>query len=194
LLTILGLSVFSGSVLLTAYAFNDKEGKRSPHPFLSGLTDEQREEIMDTMREMRQAGASREEIKAAVDAKLKQWGIEVPDEPEPRLPPWMSHLTEEQREEIRQLLESLRKSGVGPKEAREAIKAKLSGWGIKVSAIDGRRRHPLWINLLTEEQREEIRRLLESLRGSGASREESRSALDEKLKEWGIEIPTVPPD
>jgi hypothetical protein len=42
------------------------------------LTFEQRREIMQLMEDMRRNGASFEEIQAAVEAKLDEWGINMP--------------------------------------------------------------------------------------------------------------------
>ncbi|MBS7623233.1 hypothetical protein KEJ39_06120 [Candidatus Bathyarchaeota archaeon] len=71
MLSILALSAVSGGLFLTAYMFGDEEGRECLHPFRSVLTDGLRQEIMDRIREMRQAKASRQEIKKAIDAKLE---------------------------------------------------------------------------------------------------------------------------
>ena len=49
-------------------------------------------------------------------------------------PPWMSQLTDEQKQEIQQLMDSLRQSGATPQEIRDAINAKLQECGIEVPA------------------------------------------------------------
>ncbi|MEM3003668.1 MAG: hypothetical protein QXO25_00940 [Candidatus Bathyarchaeia archaeon] len=72
ILSIFDLSAISDGLFLTAYTFSDEEGRGCPHPSPSVLTDGQRQEIMDRLCEMRQAEASRQEIKAAIDAKLKE--------------------------------------------------------------------------------------------------------------------------
>ena len=51
---------------------------------------------------------------------------------------------------------------------------------------------PPWMSQLTDEQKTEIQQLIESLRASGATREEIRDAVNAKLQEWGIEIPEMP--
>jgi len=45
---------------------------------LDNITEEQRVEIDQMAQEMKETGASREKIKAAIDAKLEEWGIEIP--------------------------------------------------------------------------------------------------------------------
>ena len=49
---------------------------------MNNLTDEQKEEIKTTVEELREAGASREEIREAVKKKLEEWNIELPEKPQ----------------------------------------------------------------------------------------------------------------
>jgi hypothetical protein len=44
------------------------------------LTEEQRDALHTMVTEMREAGSSRDEIRAAVHALLEGWGIELPEE------------------------------------------------------------------------------------------------------------------
>ena len=53
-------------------------------------------------------------------------------------------------------------------------------------------REPPWMSQLTDDQKQEIQQLVDSLRGSGATPEEIRDAVNAKLQEWGIEIPAPP--
>jgi hypothetical protein len=53
-------------------------------------------------------------------------------------------------------------------------------------------REPPWMDQLTDDQKEELQQLVESLKASGASREDVRDAINAKLQEWGIEVPTPP--
>ena len=91
-------------------------------------------EIEAKIQEMRQAGATREEIKAAVDAQLTEWGIEVPEHPPP---PWMRDLTDAQREQIDQMVQSMKQNGASHDEIRDAVDAKLQEWGIEVPQCRG---------------------------------------------------------
>jgi len=52
--------------------------------------------------------------------------------PQGREPPWMSQLTDKQKAEIKQLMDSLKASGKSHEEIRAAIDAKMREWGIKV--------------------------------------------------------------
>ncbi|MCW4033106.1 MAG: hypothetical protein NWF08_06905 [Candidatus Bathyarchaeota archaeon] len=44
-------------------------------------TDEQRKEIKELVEEMRDSGATKEEIMEAIGLKLEEWGIELPEKP-----------------------------------------------------------------------------------------------------------------
>jgi len=105
----------------------------------------------------------------------------------PREPPWMSQLTDNQKEQIRQLVESLRESGATPQEIRDAINVKLQEWGTEVPEVPARQ--PRWMSQLTDDQKEEIQQLIDSLKASGATPQEIRGAINAKLQEWGIELP-----
>jgi len=102
-------------------------------------------------------------------------------------PPWMSQLTDEQKEEIQQLTQSLRDSGASPQEIRDATNTKLQEWGIQVPELP--MHEPPWMSQLTDEQKAELQQLLDTLKASGASPEETRDAIDAKLQQWGIEVP-----
>jgi len=108
----------------------------------------------------------------------------------PREPPWMSQLTDEQKEEIQKLIESLRASQATPQEIRDAVNTKLQEWAIEVPEVSAR--EPPWMSQLTDEQKEQIQQLIESLRASEAAPQEIRDAINAKLQEWGIELPAPP--
>jgi len=166
LLTMVAVSALLGGIALTTYAADNGEENSNGFPewfngrmmagirgvsrggprgwergefgFPFDLTDEQRAEIRQIVGDMREAGASREEIKAAIDAKLEEWGIEAPQcrGPDPQgfrgaPPPWWDDLTEEQREEIRQVVENM------SAETRTKIDAKLEEWGVEVPGFQG---------------------------------------------------------
>jgi Spy/CpxP family protein refolding chaperone len=68
--------------MLEGFGIEVPENFRAHHPrheIFSQLTHEQREAVHAKVREMRQAGASRDEIHAAVREMLKGFGIEMPE-------------------------------------------------------------------------------------------------------------------
>ena len=84
LMSVLFVAVISGGTLLTVFASDDgrKNFSQGPRqPWLAELTDEQKEELKQTIEDMKEAGATHEEIREAVVAKLDAWGIEVPENP-----------------------------------------------------------------------------------------------------------------
>ncbi len=134
LVSVLVVSAISGGIILTTYASDDGgigRFNRGPCNF-GDLSDVQREEIEDMVQDMHENGASKEEIKAAVESKLTEWGIEVPKFEQPRKPQWWSELTDEQKEEIITIKEILIEAGASKEEIRDAIKMKLEEWNIEI--------------------------------------------------------------
>lgn len=102
-------------------------------------------------------------------------------------PPFFSELTEEQRAEIKELIQGLRDQDADRKTIRQAVHDKLTEWGIDF---------PKFPNVierlgeqLTEEQKTELQTLIDGLKAEDADRKTIRSAVHEKLNEWGIERP-----
>ena len=114
-----------------------QRNRRLGQQSLGELTEDQREEIKQIINDMREDDASREEIKEAIDSKLGEFGIEVPEKKMPQRQPWMQDLTDGQREEIRQTVEELREVGTSREEIKETINSKLTEWGIEVSEHRG---------------------------------------------------------
>ena len=165
-----------------------------PHRFGEQLTREQREAIHDRVTEMREAGASREEIHGAVRGMLEGYGIEPPEHgpehpgPHGRLG---GLLTEEQRKALDYTVTEMREAGASRREIHEAVRATLKGWGIEPP---GRGEGPPGPHgklgeLLNEEQREAIHKRVMEMREAGASHEEIREAVRVMLDRYGIEPP-----
>ena len=74
---------------------------------------------------MKESDTSREDIRAAVDAKLEEWGVERPERGLDAL------LTEDQETELKTLIEGLRASDTSREDIRVAVDAKLEEWGIE---------------------------------------------------------------
>ncbi|MAG21217.1 MAG: FlgD immunoglobulin-like domain containing protein [Candidatus Marinimicrobia bacterium] len=104
------------------------------HGILRQLTEEQRDAIRQMVDQMRDDGATREEIHDAVVAQLGAWGYEVPDDFGKRRPfaRIMRHLTEEQRTAIKALVEQMKGDGASREEIRDAVMAQLEEWGIEL--------------------------------------------------------------
>ena len=93
------------------------------------LTDEQREALQTRVQEMRDAGASREEIRTEITTMLDGWGIDHPEWQGPSRP-WMEALTDEQREALQTRVQEMRDAGASREEIRAEITTMLDGWGI----------------------------------------------------------------
>ena len=132
LISVLAISVISGGIILTTYAFNDQTCRPFKQPFFGNFTDEQKEEITTTMNQLRENGATREEIRDAITAKLTEWGIEVPKDNLHQMPRWLQNLTAEQKIELKNLMDELKEKGASHEEFKAEIDAKLQQWGIEI--------------------------------------------------------------
>ena len=104
----------------------------------------------------------------------------------------MSQLTDDQKAQIQQLIQSMRDSGATPEEIRDAVNAKLQEWGIQLPEDNGGQHGRPWMSQLTDDQKAQIQQLIQSMRDSGATPEEIRDAVNAKLQEWGIQLPPPP--
>jgi DNA-binding transcriptional regulator YhcF (GntR family) len=161
----------------------ERSGPRGPQ---LDLTEEQKQELKQLRQELREAGASREEIHEAIRDQLEAWGIDPPERRMGRRGP-RPDLTEGQKQELKQLRQELREAGASREEIREAIRDQLEEWGIEPPERRMGRRGPRLD--LTEEQKQELKQLRQELREAGASREEIREAIRDQLEAWGIEPP-----
>jgi Spy/CpxP family protein refolding chaperone len=140
---------------------------------------------------MKAEGATREEIRSAVQAQLTEWGVELPEQPPPRRGHGngpLADLTEEQRAEIHETVKAMHEEGATREEIRAAV---LAQYGIELPERPlphrGRGNGPLAD--LTEEQRVEIHETVKAMHEEGATREEIRAAV---LAQYGVELPERP--
>ena len=138
---------------------------RTP-PWLANLTAQQKQTLNETVTKMQASGATPEQIMNAVDAQLKQWGIQVPihkgppptqapnnstmNGSRPPPPPWMSNQNDTQHPP------------------------------------------PPWMANLTAQQKQTLNETVTKMQASGATPEQIRNAVNDLLKQWGIEIPQCP--
>jgi DNA-binding transcriptional regulator YhcF (GntR family) len=164
--------------------------------FLSQLTEEQRDAIHEKIMEMKDAGASREEIHQAVREMLEGYGIEPPEPGEgPRGPHGKlgELLNEEQRGAIHDIVTEMREAGASREEIHEAVRQTLQGWGIEPPepGEGPRGPHGKLREMLNQEQREAIHEKVMEMREAGASREDIHKAVREMLEGYGIEPPEI---
>jgi TRAP-type C4-dicarboxylate transport system substrate-binding protein len=197
----IGLLLFF--VLLIANPWNEvlgqRGGGRHGKGFLSNLTDEQRETVREKMEEMREKGATPEEIHTTMAEMLKEYGIEVPEDLERPHGPggpgpggFWKDLTEEQREAVQEKMKEMRDQGATPEEIHTAMAEMLKGYGIEVPEDLERPHGPgpggFWKDL-TEEQRQAVQEKMKEMRDQDATPEEIHTAMAEMLKGYGIEVP-----
>jgi DNA-binding transcriptional regulator YhcF (GntR family) len=176
--------------------------ERGDRRFGDQLTEEQREAVHAKVLEMRQAGASHEDVHAAVREMLGGYGITLPERrPEDR-PGGRGHgrrfgdqLSEEQREAVHAKVREMREAGASREEIHGAIREMLASYGITLP--EGRREGPRegrgpggrFGEQLTEEQREAVHAKVREMRDAGASREEIHAAVRDMFAGFGIDLP-----
>lgn len=112
---------------------------RSRKGFWANLTNEQREAIKQNIAELKEQGASQEEIRAARAEMLQGFGIELP------VRCGQGHvrrglrvdLTKEQRAAIREKREEMRSQGATREEIRSVVDELLKGHGINMPEQSG---------------------------------------------------------
>mgnify|MGYP003961063661 CR=1 FL=1 len=159
----------------------------------ANLTDEQQTELHELVSGLKDGETTREEIDAALGAKLQEFGVTLPENwgQTPGQFAEANRLTEEQRTEIKTLVDAMEADGKTREEIHAAVEAKHTEWGVVMLGGPGgpRGRHPVGGDRLTEEQRTELGTLIESMKTDGMTREEIDAAIKAKHDEWGLEMP-----
>lgn len=162
-------------------------------PFWELLTPDQRATVEQLVTQMREDGATRDQIRDAIRAQLHKWGIERPEHAGGRHPfdRIMRQLNEDRRAILHELINNKHENGATREEIWQAIVTQLEEWGIELPEPEGqlgpRLRHLM--RQLTPQQRATVFRTVRQMRGTGASRGEIRLAILALLKEFGIELP-----
>lgn len=185
-------------MVASSFAQNGRggNGRIGQHDNRSGnlLTDDQKQELHDLISSMREAEATREEIKQAVDALFAEWGIERPErdgngrggKKENR-----PELTDEQKAELKELRDSMIADGATREEIHAAIEALFAEWGIEMPDWNRGRtgQRDFSDPQLTDEQQEILRTTIADLRAADATRDEIHAAVEALYAEWGLEMP-----
>jgi len=153
----------------------------APHmpPWMANLTTEQKRTLNETVTNMKTSGATQEQIMNAVDALLKQWGIQVPTHngPPPTQPPNNS-TTNTSRPPPPTITNSTDTTHPPPP------------W--MTNQTDTQHPSPPWMANLTAQQKQTIDDTVTTMKATGATPEQIMNAVNELLKQWGIEIPQCP--
>ncbi len=175
--------------------------------YMDQLTEEQRETIKNTVRDLHDSGETPENIHEKVKEMLTEYGIEVPEDtdlfpgrrghrPGKLLGRHFKNLSEEQKDALKEKVDQLHEQGASHEEIRAEVQKMLKEFGVDVPDDSllrmGRRKgfpHGFPGIDLSKEQRMAIREKVKSLRESKAGREEIHAAVTEMLKGYGIEVP-----
>jgi len=170
----------------------------------ANLTEEQKTQLHAKIKEMRDAGAKPEEIKAAVAELFKGWGLEMPERglrqggqgqggPGGPGKGLGANLTEEQKTQLHAKIKEMRDAGAKPEEIKAAVAELFKGWGLEMperglrQGGPGQGQGPLQglLKDLTPEQRQQVMAKVKELRQNGATREEIKKAIEDMIKGFG---------
>ena len=156
------------------------------------LTEAQQAAVQAKIDELKAAGATREEIRAAVREMLESFGIELPEKPERDFGRKFSNLglTDEQQAAVRQKIDDLHAAEASPEDIRVAVREMIAGFGIELPEKPERHLGYGLCKLdLTNERREAIRTEIEAMKAAGASREDIHTTVVATLEGFGITLP-----
>ena len=197
-LIVLMIVAFAGAMVWAQTAWAQGPGGHhmgGPHgQIMKQLTEEQRQQVRETIQKLRDEGAAPEEIRAAVDALLDEWGIERPEgEPGFKGPHGQRpHLTKEQREQLHSLIKEMKEQGATREQIRTKVDSLFREWGVPPRRFHhGRRGHAFrrLMRDLNEDQRAELKAKLKELREQKVSRKEAYEAIAALFESWGLEAP-----
>jgi DNA-binding transcriptional regulator YhcF (GntR family) len=183
------------SGMLKGYGIEAPERMGAAHGHkrvMSQLTDEQKKAVEEKVKQMRDSGATREEIHTQVSEMLKGYGVEAPDMQrglERRLAA-IPELNDEQRQDVQEKVTQMREAGKSREEIHTEVRQMLKGYGVEIPDRPPRReRRAAFMAGLTEEQRKAVHEKIKEMREAGASREEIRATVGKMLEGYGIDLP-----
>ena len=194
-------TTLSDSEVQLAPLFFDEPQEGAEGRLRARLTDEQQQQIHETVAEMKEAEATHNEIKAAVRELIEGFGIELPDnrgkhqkrgqhgkhQKEDGL---FAELTDEQRQQIHETGAEMKEAGATHDEIKAAVKELLKGFGVEVPDDWGERQKQGGLFAeLTDEQRQQIHETVAEMKEAGATQDEIKAAVKELLKGFGVEAP-----
>jgi hypothetical protein len=157
---------------------NQTGAPHMPPPWMANLTTEQKQTLNVTVTKMQASGATPEQIGNAVNELLKQWGIQIPDHIGPPTQP-MNNST----------------AGTPlPPQPGMANSTDTTNPPPPSMVNRTNTEHPSapWMANLTTEQKQTLDDTVKTMKASGATPEQIRNAVNELLKQWGIQIPQCP--
>lgn len=182
------------------------EQGKGQRAWLDKLTAEQKKQVMAKLKELHQAKAKPEEVKAALAEMFKGWGLTPPQGQglgaaqgnRQGLRGLTEKLTAEQKAQLLAKVKELKAANAKPEEIRAAIAELCKGWGVEVGAGQGQGKgagpqagkgqRQAWMDKLTDEQKQQVQAKIKELREAGKTREEIHAAVAEMLKGFGVEI------
>lgn len=177
------------------------------HKIMKQLTDEQQKEVKMKMKDLRESGASGEEIRTTVHKMFKEYGVELPEnsqgirgERDSRKGRGFikvtDQLSEEQKAAIQDKVKTLRDNGASREEIHKEVITMLKEFGATIpeefNRFPGKRGHRPgrgfvpFLDTLTEEQRAAIREKAKSMHEEGATKEEVHEEIQKMFEDFGL--------
>ena len=122
--------------LATAVTALDAQGRRGRYRSArheTVLTTDQRTQIQALADSLRDVGASRTDIRAAIADLFADWGIQRPN----RRDGFFAQLSADQKAELRALVDELRSAGATREEIRAAVITLFESWGLQLPEPEG---------------------------------------------------------
>lgn len=186
----------AGAAATAPPAAADQQGVKGQQKWMDQLTADQRAQVQAKIKEMTAAGKSKDEIRTAVMALLKGWGIKVRGQGTRGArgrggagQGVMAKLTDEQRKQLQDKMAEMGAAGKTPEEIRAAVQEMLKGWGIEPPQAGGQTGRRALMAKLTPDQRQQVQAKIKEMRAAGKTREEIGAAVMEMLKGWGVQPP-----
>jgi len=149
-------------------------------PWMANLTDQQKQTLDDTVKTMKASGATQEQIMNAVNELLKQWGINIPQNTGNKPPP--------------QIMKNSTGGNPPPQQPRmsNATDTARPPQPWMTNQTDTQHPSSPWMANLTAQQKQTLDDTVKTMKASGATQEQIMNAVNELLKQWGINISQCP--
>jgi uncharacterized protein YpuA (DUF1002 family) len=104
----------------------------------------------------------------------------------------MASLTDTQKAALQAKIKELKAVNATRQEIHSAIDDMLKQWGIQLTQPSGKPPAPPWMANLTDTQKATLEAKVKELKAAGKTPQEIHNAIDEMLKQWGIQVPQCP--
>jgi hypothetical protein len=165
---------------------SSRQGHRNS--VMSQLTTDQRQELKAKVQAMKQAGASKEDIRTTVQSMLHGWGITTNQGGKGS---WGAQLTDDQKKQLEAKVQAMKKAGASEADIKTAVQAMIQSWGINMPNKAGQSGRGSWLrgnwmSQLTDDQKKQLEAKVQAMKQTGASKDDIKTAIQNMVQGWGI--------